>query len=93
MRDTTREMTVKMREMIQLKSPIERLKMGSSMYETSKRLISRAILENNPTISKAEFRREFFLRFYGNDLGDGDREKVLSDLEGSVEAGMIGASA
>ena len=82
MRDTTHEMTVKMREMIQLKSPIERLKMGSSMYETSKRLITRAILENNPAISKAEFRREFFLKFYGNDFCDRDIKKILSYLEG-----------
>ncbi|MCE5295110.1 MAG: hypothetical protein LLF94_10935 [Chlamydiales bacterium] len=81
MRDTTHEMTVKMREMIQLKSPIERLKMGSSMYETSKRLITRAILENNPTISKLQFRREFFLKFYGNDFCNRDLEKILSYLE------------
>lgn len=83
MRDTTHEMTVKQREMIQLKSPLERLIMGSSMYETSKRLITRAIVENNPTISKAEFRKEFFLRFYGNDFSARDLEKILSYLEQS----------
>ena len=55
MRDTTHEMTVKMREMI---------------------------LENNPAISKAEFRREFFLKFYGNDFCDRDIKKILSYLEG-----------
>ena len=34
MDDTTPEMAEKMRELIRAKSPIERLKMGSSMHET-----------------------------------------------------------
>ena len=84
MRDTTPEIALKMCEMIQMKSPLERLKMGCSMYETSKLLITRAILENNPNISKSEFKREFFLKFYGNDFNPVDQEKILSHLERNV---------
>jgi hypothetical protein len=80
MRDTTPEIVLKMCELIRLKTPFERLKMGSSMYETSKYLVTRAILEKNPTISKTEFKREFFLRFYGNDFNFADQEKILSHL-------------
>jgi hypothetical protein len=64
-----------------MKTPLERLKMGSSMYETSKFLITRAILENNPHISKSEFKKEFFLKFYGNDFNSADLEKILAYLE------------
>jgi len=84
MRDTTSDITTKMCEMIQKKTPLERLKMGISMYETSKYLITQAILKNNPNISKAEFKREFFLKFYGNDFIPSDREKILSHLERCV---------
>jgi hypothetical protein len=85
MRDTPTSITLKICEMIQLKSPIERLQMGSSMYETSKRLVTRAILENNPNISKKNFKQEFFLKFYGNDFNSKDREKILSHLNSLVD--------
>lgn len=67
--------------MIQLKSPIERLKMGCSMYETSRFLLVRAILENDPNISKNELRKEFFRRFYANDFTPVMLEKILNHLE------------
>ncbi len=81
MRNTTREMEYRMCEMIQAKLPIERLKMGCSMYETSKYLITRAILEDHPNISKVNLRKELFLRFYGSDFDPINREKILKHLE------------
>ncbi len=81
MRDTTPEMTQKMCEMIRNKSPTERLKMGESMYETSKYLIIRAILEENPQISKADLRKEIFLKFYGNDYDPIQQEKIIKHLQ------------
>jgi hypothetical protein len=81
MDDTTPEIAEMMREMIRMKSPTERVKMGCSMYETSKHLIIRAILENNPGISEVGLRQELFLRFYGNDFNPIEREKILKHLE------------
>jgi hypothetical protein len=69
-----------MREMIQKKSPIDRLKMGWSMYETSKKLIIQAILKNNPSISTTKLRQEIFLRFYSNDFDAEQREKIIQYL-------------
>ena len=68
MDDTPPEITQKMQEMFQRKSPEERLKMGWSMYETSKYLILRGIKEKDPHISKADLRKELFLTFYGDDF-------------------------
>ncbi len=77
MRDTSPEMEEKMHEMIRLKSPIERLKMGASMYNTSKQLILRSILEKNPDISKTALRQELFLCFYGNDMDPVQRDAII----------------
>lgn len=77
MNDTPPAITEKMCEMIRMKSPIERLRMGCSMYETSRSLVIRAILERNPGISKARLRQELFLKFYGNDIDPVEREKIL----------------
>lgn len=73
-------MTQKMYEMMQAKSPLERLEMGCSMYETSRQLLIRAILENNPKISEVGLRRELFLKFYGNDFDPITREEIVSRL-------------
>ena len=80
MRDTTPVIVKKMREMIQMKLPIERLKMGCSMYETSKYLIIQAILKNNPQISKADFQKELFL-FYGDNFNLVQQERIIKHLE------------
>ena len=81
MRDTTPEIMQKMHEMIQQRSPVERFKMGCSMYDTSRYLITRHILENNPNISKAGLRRELFLAFYRNDFDSATCEKIIKHLE------------
>jgi hypothetical protein len=82
MDDTSPEMIEKMDEMIRMKSPIERLKMGCSMFDTAKRLVIAGIMHENPTISKVELRREIFLRFYGEDFDEVMREKILKHLDG-----------
>jgi len=80
MNDTIPEIAEKIREMIRTKSAIERLKMGCSMYDTSRSLVIRAILEINPSISKTGLRQELFLRFYGSDIDPVQREKIIQHL-------------
>lgn len=80
MNDTPAHITKKMCEMIQQKTPEERLKMGISMYETSRNLIIWSILNDHPNISKSELKVEFFLRFYGNDFDTTRREQIVNHL-------------
>ena len=78
MHDTPPYITQKIQEMIRAKTPNERIEMGCSMYETSKQLIIRSILNDYPDISQAEMRSEFFLRFYGNDFDPVKRQKIIN---------------
>ena len=80
MNDTSDEMNRKMCEMIQQKLPIERLKMGCSMYDMSKRLVVQAILKNNPHLSAADLRQEIFQKFYGNDFTPETSAKIIKHL-------------
>ena len=80
MNDTDPEITRKMCKMIQLKSPEERLKMGCSMNETSRYLVTQAILKKEPDLSTTRLRQEIFLRYYGNDFNLESREKILRQL-------------
>lgn len=80
MNDTRSEMEKKMYEMIRLKSPEERLRMGCSMNETSRYLVKRRILEQHPNISDVELRRKMFLIFYGDEYSPETRNKILNYL-------------
>lgn len=80
MHDTSREAEEQMHKMISQKTPLERVMMGCSMYETSRQLIVRALRESNPQISENELRKEVFLKFYGNDFDPKTREKILEHL-------------
>lgn len=80
MNDTSPVMEQKMRELIQKKSPTERIEMGCSMHATSRYLIIHAILRENPSISLQKLRQELFLRFYGEDFDEAQKEKILAYL-------------
>lgn len=81
MRDTTKAMEKKYLEMMQARTPYERFQMGASMHATSKYLITQFILRNNPNISKAELRKELFLKFYREDFDSITLEKILKHIE------------
>ncbi|MBF8264123.1 MAG: hypothetical protein HW387_1788 [Parachlamydiales bacterium] len=81
MNDTTFEMDEKMREMCRLKTPTERFKMGCSMYDASRYLITCSILRNNPDISKAGLQKELFLSFYRDDFKPTEREAIIAHFE------------
>lgn len=73
-------MEAKWREMMMAKSPVERLKMGISMFHTSQKLAIRFIKEQNPDITPAQLRQELFLKFYRDDFDEKQREKILKYL-------------
>lgn len=80
MDDTTPEIAEKIREMCRSRSPEERVRMGASMNAMSRYLVTQAILRDNPEISQAGLRQELFLKFYGSDFGQEEREKILEHL-------------
>jgi hypothetical protein len=81
MHDTSLAMDEKMRELIRAKTPLERLEMGCSMYETSRYLVQRSILESNPSISEKDLRKELFLKFYKNDFSPEEVERIAKHLQ------------
>jgi len=80
MNDTSPAIDEKMLELIRKKTPEERLRMGCSMYDFSKSLVTRSILESFPNLTQVEIRREIFLRFYGNDFDSAKSQKILEYL-------------
>ncbi len=82
--DTHPEIAVRFRELMMRKSGEQRLLMGCSMYDAAKQIVLSAIHNRQPEITDAEIKREIFLRFYGEEFSQADREKLLSALASDI---------
>ena len=80
MNDTHPKMAKKFREMMAAKTGSERLVMGCDMHETSKKIVESAILHEYPQADRAFLRKQIFLRFYGHEFSEQQREKIISWL-------------
>ena len=80
MNDTSEEMQARFQDMIMQRSPVERLLMGCSMYDTAKQIVKSAILQENPKMSREEMREKLFLRFYGMEFDNAQKKKILKVL-------------
>ena len=77
MNDTHPEVGVRFRNLMKAKSNEERLLMGCSMYDTAKQIVQSAIYSQRPEITPEEMRKEIFLRFYGLEFSQAEKEKVF----------------
>ncbi len=80
MNDTNHDVAIRFRELMMSKTGEQRLLMGCSMYDTAKQIVRSAIYNSRPGITEAEMKKEIFLRFYGSEFSQADREKFLSAL-------------
>jgi hypothetical protein len=81
MRDTKPEIKEKFKKMIMQKSNEERLIMGCEMFDDAMRIVRSSILNDYPDIDSAELLKQIFFRFYGNDFGKSDLDKIVSALQ------------
>ena len=51
---------------IAARSPVDRLRMASSMFDCGKRLVIAGLLRDNPTLNHSQLRAQTFLRLYGD---------------------------
>lgn len=78
MNDTNPRAELMMIQMIQQKTPLDRLAMGCSMFDFSRQLVWDSLIRDNPRMTDAELRREIFLRFYGDDF-DGEHRRTIAE--------------
>ena len=79
MNDTTPEMEALHRKLLMQRSGEERLRMACSMFETARALA----LASFGDISESEKRVQLFLRFYGDDVDERMKARIISELRGS----------
>ncbi len=80
MNDTHPDVAIRFRDLMMSKTGQQRLLMGFSMYDTARQIVRSAIYNSQPDITDKDLKKEIFLRFYGNEFSQSDREKFLSSL-------------
>lgn len=81
MTDTPPDVMQRYRAMLLARSPEERLKMGFSMNALARALVRASVLARDPHASPATLRRALFLRFYGHEFDEAEREKIMERLD------------
>ena len=80
MDDTPTKMKKLYHEMLLSKSPLDRLRMASRMYDSVKKLAISGILKERRHLDPPRLKRELFLRIYGNDFPARDRERIMKKI-------------
>ncbi len=81
--DTHESIQLRFQHMMMERTPIERLQMGSSMFDTVRQIVRSSILNENPQSSSQELKKEIFLRFYGQEFNGLQRKNILDSLNRS----------
>ena len=80
MDDTQATIEQRYKEMLLSRSPLERLKMASRMYDSGRKLVISGILKGRQHLDTSRLRAQLFLRMYGNDFTAADREKIIKKI-------------
>lgn len=82
MNDTPQEMGKRYHDMLMRRSGEERLKMGCEMFDAAKAIVKSSILNENSRLTESELKEKIFLRFYGLDLSEAQKRKIIAGLKG-----------
>ena len=80
MDDTQATIEQRYKEMLLSRSPLERLKMASRMYDSGRKLVISGILKGRPHLDTSRLRAQLFLRMYGNDFAAAERERIIKKI-------------
>ena len=80
--DTSEEMQKRYHALLMRRSGEERLKMGCSMFDAAKEIVKSSLLNENPGLTARELKEKIFLRFYGLDFSESQKQKIIAGLSG-----------
>lgn len=80
MNDTTPAIEKRMMRMMMSKTPTERLKMASSMFDTARTLMKAGILHEMGPLNNAQLRAQMFLRMYGDCFTQEQIARIMNSI-------------
>ncbi len=80
MNDTTPEMEKRFASMVAARSPADRLRMASSMFDTGRTLLQIGLKRQDESLSEGQLRAQVFLRLYGEDFARPEITRITSSI-------------
>jgi hypothetical protein len=80
MYDTPPEIEERMIQLISRKTPTERLRMVSSMYDFAKKLVIAGLLLENKNLNEAQLRTRTFIRMYSDCFTREQIERIVKRI-------------
>ena len=80
MSDTSVDIEKRMSEMITRRTPVERLKMASSMFDLGKKLMVAGLQQEHGSLNEAQIRARIFLRLYGDCYSQAEIERIVKRI-------------
>lgn len=80
MRDTSTRIEQRYKEMLLSRTPSERLRMASRMYDSGRKLVISGIQKRRQQLTASQLRGQFFMRMYGSDFSATERERIIKRI-------------
>ena len=80
MSDTPLHIESQISEMIASRTPTDRLRMASSMFDAGKKLLESGILHEKGSLSEGQLRAQLFLKMYGDSFTRAELVRILNTL-------------
>jgi hypothetical protein len=80
MDDTSAETKLILARMISSKTPAQRLRMASNMFDTARKLVEAGLRNENSSLTTAQLRAQLFLRLYKNDFTDDMLSAIMKNI-------------
>lgn len=80
MHDTSEDIEKRLAFMMFQRTPVERLRMASSMFNSVKKLIAAGLYREHGPLTEAQLRARIFVRLYREDFSDAEIEKIMKHL-------------
>jgi hypothetical protein len=77
MNDTPLHIEKQMAQMMATKTPVDRLRMASSMYDSGKKIMLAGMQNANVTLTQAQTRTLFFKKMYGDCFSKSKIDKII----------------
>ncbi len=80
MSDTPTQIQQRYKEMLMSRTPTERLRMVSRMYDSGRKLVISGIQNGRQELNASQLRGQLFLRMYGSDFTAADRKRIINKI-------------
>lgn len=82
MNDTPPDIEDRIARMMAERTPADRLRMASSMFDSAKTLMRAGLLREDASLTEPQIRARIFLRFYGESFSAPEIDRIIHHIPG-----------